>query len=153
MMNNLHPGQMCADLEQLWHQNFPLAKAMGLKAENFTDHCLTTSAPLVLNTNIHGTAFAGSLYSTLAMTAWGLLHLEIQVAGLEGSIIHADGNIDFFKTIQTDIVAVASFTDHLDSIEELRDTGKTRLTLTTVVEDGDTVLCQFSGSYLARLNR
>lgn len=152
-MNNLHPRQMCTDLEQLWHQNFPLAKAMGLKAEIFTDHRLTTSAPLVLNTNIHGTAFAGSLYTTLAMTAWGLLHLEIQLAGLEGSIIHAEGNIDFFKTIQTDIVAVSSFADHLSSIDELRDTGQTRLTLTAVVADGDAVLCQFSGSYLARLNR
>ena len=74
MTNTEH---LCAELQTLWHEHFPLSKAMGLEVVSFEDHVLTTRAPLSLNTNIHNTAFAGSLYAIEAMTAWGVLYLEI----------------------------------------------------------------------------
>lgn len=144
---------LCQELQTLWHVHFPLAKAMGLEVVSFEAHRLTTRAPLVLNTNIHDTAFAGSLYAIQAMTAWGVLHLEIEKAGLSASIIHAHGDIDFAKTVSTDIVAVCDFSDHLDRITELNALGKTRVTLTTSVSASDGVASTFSGDYLARLTR
>jgi thioesterase domain-containing protein len=144
---------LCQELQILWHAHFPLAKAMGLEVISFDAHRLTTRAPLVLNTNIHNTAFAGSLYAIQAMTAWGALYLEIERAELSASIIHAHGDIDFAKTVTTDIVAVCDFSDHLDRISELKTQGKTRVTLTTSVSASQGVASTFSGDYLARLAR
>jgi hypothetical protein len=39
------------------------ARAMGVKVVGLTDNSLSLVAPLAKNSNVHGTAFAGSLYS------------------------------------------------------------------------------------------
>ena len=39
------------------------ARAMGVKVVGLTDKSLSLVAPLAKNSNVHGTAFAGSLYS------------------------------------------------------------------------------------------
>ena len=123
---------------------------MGLKVVSLEDHVLTTCTPLTGNTNIHDTAFAGSLYSALAMTAWGLLYLEIEQAGINASIIHASGEIEFAHTVQEDIVASAGFAGCEHHIETLRRTGKTRLNLTSTVSTASGIASRFTGLYLAR---
>lgn len=148
-----NPDDLCQELQSLWHEHFPLSKAMGLEVVRFADHALTTRAPLRLNTNIHDTAFAGSLYAMEAMTAWGVLYLEIVSAGLDASIIHAHGEIDFARTIQEDIVAQADFSDLTHCIDELRDKGKTRMAISTQVFAAGELASAFKGDYLARLNR
>ena len=113
---------------------------------------LTTRAPLSLNTNIHNTAFAGSLYAIEAMTAWGVLYLEIVSAKLDASIIHAHGDINFAKTIEEDIVAQSDFSELTHCIDELRDNGKTRMSISTQVFASGDLASEFKGDYLARLN-
>ncbi len=113
---------------------------------------LTTRTSLTPNTNTHGTAFAGSLYAIEALTAWGLLYLELLEAGFDASIIHANGNIEFAHPVKEDILAQASFVGHEGIFATLRDTGKARLTLTTQVSAGGKVASQFSGLYVVRLN-
>ena len=125
---------------------------MGLEVLSFADHILTTRAPLSLNTNIHDTAFAGSLYAIEAMTAWGVLYLEIVSAGLDASIIHAHGDINFAKTIKEDIVAQSDFSQLTECIAELKDSGKTRMSITTQVFADGELASEFKGDYLARLN-
>ena len=139
------------DLERLWEKDFPLTRAMDISVASYAGHRLVTRAALPPNTNTHGTAFAGSLYTVEALTAWSLLHLEILEAGLEASIIHASGRIDFYRTIEEDIVAQCDFTEHLQHIEELAQTGKTRLTLISEVYAGGETASRFSGNYTARL--
>ena len=142
------------NLQTLWHSNFPLSKAMGLTVVSYQQHRLVTRSPLELNTNIHNTAFAGSLYTQLAMTAWGLLHLEIVTAGLDASIIHADGKIDFHSTLETDIYAAGDFSDLSQHVQELQTKGKTRLNMTCVAGSDPDITepsSSFSGTYLARL--
>ena len=143
-------SQLCQQLEQLWHREFPITQTMQVGVASFVDHTLETRTPLAPNRNVHNSAFAGSLYSIQALTAWGLLYLELQLAGIEASIIHADGNIKFASTVTEAIVARSSFADHMECLEEVRSTGKTRLVLSTdVIVDG-TVAAAFSGTYLAR---
>ena len=150
MSNTEH---LCQELQTLWHTHFPLSKAMGLEVLSYEHHVLTTRAPLSLNTNIHDTAFAGSLYAIEAMTAWGVLYLEIVSAELNASIIHAHGDINFAKTIQEDIVAQSDFSQLTHCIDELRDNGKTRMSISTQVYAKDELASEFKGDYLARLDR
>ena len=143
---------LCQNLQTLWHQDFPLSKAMDMRVESFVDHVLITRTPLTPNTNTHGTAFAGSLYAIEALTAWGLLYLELQLSKLDASIIHAHGSIDFAKPVREDIVTHADFAGHEAALAELKSKGKTRLTLKSSVTAGGQIASEFSGDYMVRLN-
>lgn len=143
------------ELNTLWHARFPIARAMDLRAVLYDEFTLSTVAPLVGNTNIHDTAFAGSLYAMQAMTCWGLLHLALADAGLDGSIIQADGEIKFHRTITSDIEALSICRELPEHFVELRERGKVRMTLTASTRgqsDNDSA-CEFSGTYVVRLNR
>ncbi len=149
---------LCSQLEHLWHQHFPLSKAMDVRVDAFLNHQLTTRTRLAPNTNIHNTAFAGSLYAIESLTAWGLLYLELQQAGFDASIIHARGNIEFDSPLRDDIVAVSRFDGQEHIFAELRSSGKARLSLSTqVFAAADTqqtnVVSSFEGLYVVRLNR
>ena len=146
-------ANLCARLEDLWAKDFPLAGAMGMEVVSFADHVLTRAALEPNNTNTHGTAFGGSLYAIEALTAWSLLWLEMQAAGLPGSIIHARGNIEFVRTIAEDIVAVADFSQHVDALKDLARDGKLRATLITEVHAEGELAGRFEGEYTARLPR
>ena len=147
-------AKLCRRLEDLWARDFPLTDAMRMQVESFSDHVLTTRSALEPNnTNTHGTAFGGSLYAIEALTAWSLLWLEMQSAGLSGSIIHARGNIEFMRTIREDIVAVADFSAHGEALEHLARDGKMRATLTTEVHAEGELASRFEGEYTARLPR
>lgn len=148
-MTDLDP--VCEALQSLWHKDFPLSKAMDMRVQSFTDHVITTHTRLAPNTNIHGTAFAGSLYAIEALTAWGLLYLELAQANLTASIIHASGNIDFAKPVTEDIVARSSFAAHDGALDRLRDQGRIKLTLTTEVHAGGELASRFEGVYVARM--
>jgi thioesterase domain-containing protein len=147
MTDNLSPWQ---NLEALWHNEFPLARAMQIRVAGYADHLLTTRTPLTDNTNIHGSAFAGSLYAIQALTAWSLLYLELEAAGLPASIIHARGTIDFARPVNQDIIASASFAGHDHVLRDIAATGKARLTLSAGVYVGDLLAIQFSGDYVIR---
>lgn len=143
--------QLCQALKDLWEKDFPLTRAMGMEVESFSDHVLTTRSSLEpYNTNTHGTAFGGSLYAIEALTAWSLLWLEMQAAGLTGSIIHASGRIEFARTIREDIVAASDFSPFTDAIERLKEEGKLRLTLVTEVHAHGELASRFEGEYTAR---
>jgi len=144
---------LCQDLQTLWHSDFPLSKAMDMRVVSFGDHTLTSRSSLAPNTNTHGTAFAGSLYAIEALTAWGLLYLELQLMGMDASIIHASGNIEFAKPVQEDIVAVSRFDAHAEIRQQLQTAGKARLDLATSVHAGGDIASRFTGVYVVRLTR
>jgi thioesterase domain-containing protein len=148
---------LCDNLQTLWHEHFPLSKAMDVQVVSFTDHVLTTRTRLAPNTNIHNSAFAGSLYAIESLTAWGVLYLELEQAGFDASIIHARGNIEFDAPVRDDIIAVSDFSGQEHIFEVLRRTGKARLSLATEVfpasqpPDGSAA-SHFEGLYVVRLN-
>ena len=152
-MTNQNDNADCSHLEALWHRDFPIAGAMQVQVAAFRQHTLTTRAPLSPNTNIHGTAFAGSLYALEALTAWGLIYLECRALGLDASIIHANGTINFASTIEEDIVARCHESNMPDYLSTLQTAGKVRFDLTTQVHTGGHLASEFTGNYAVRLNR
>ena len=70
---------LCTDLQAIWYQQIPLSKAMDMRIVDFADNTLTCCASLAPNVNVHGTAFAGSLYAVQALTGWGTMHLQLQL--------------------------------------------------------------------------
>jgi thioesterase domain-containing protein len=140
-------------LRATWHREIPLTDAMDLEPVAFEDHALTVRARLAPNVNVHGTAFAGSLYATTALAGWGLVHLELEAAGIDGAIVIAEGGIRYRRPVAADIVAHCAIDPGAlaTGLAALREAGRTRFSLVATVagDEGDAVI--FEGVYAVRV--
>ncbi|MGB0997034.1 MAG: YiiD C-terminal domain-containing protein [Pseudomonadales bacterium] len=147
-------NDLCTSLQTIWHEQIPLSKAMDMQIVSFADNVLTCRASLGPNVNVHGTAFAGSLYAVQALTGWGMVHLQLQLNELDASIVIANGCIDYATPVAEDIVVQCSFGEHEAEMEKLKTTGKARFQLAcNVLLDNGSSAGGFSGLYAVRLNR
>ncbi|GAA5192660.1 YiiD C-terminal domain-containing protein [Ferrimonas gelatinilytica] len=87
-------------LTALWHETIPLSRFMGIEAVAFEEGSLLTRADTEANKNLHGTAFAGSLYSLATLTGWGRVWLALEEAGLSGDIVLAEGQIHYRRPVR-----------------------------------------------------
>ena len=145
---------LCQQLQTIWHEQIPLSKAMQMQITDFDGDVLTTQASLEPNVNVHGTAFAGSLYAIQALTGWGMMHLQLKLNALDASIVIASGQINYAKPVGEDIAVRCSFGEHL---AELGETQKHRQRAVpancgVLLADGSPA-GEFSGIYAVRLNR
>ena len=118
------------ELEALWQSDFPLNRSMRLAVDDYQPGNIRTHAPLQGNTNTHGTAFAGSLYALQALSAWGLIWLELKTAEIDGSIIHASGDIKFHAPLLADIQIECCWSNAKQQLEQLAKTGRIKFELT-----------------------
>ena len=88
---------LCKELELTWHRDIPLAAAMSIGVAGYDGRTLTVRAPLPPNRNLHGSAFAGSLFSTCVLTGWGATWLALREQDLTGVIVVADSDIHYRK--------------------------------------------------------
>ncbi|MAD07648.1 MAG: hypothetical protein CMP86_09570 [Gammaproteobacteria bacterium] len=146
--------ELCTDLQAIWYQQIPLSKAMDMRIVDFADNTLTCSASLAPNVNVHGTAFAGSLYAVQALTGWGMMHLQLRLHELDASIVIANGQIDYAKPVAEEIMVSCSFGGQEAAMDTLQKSGKGRFQLTSEVQLSDgSHAGSFSGLYAVRLNR
>lgn len=147
-------NDLCTSLQTIWHEQIPLSKAMDMQIVSFADNVLTCRAGLGPNVNVHGTAFAGSLYAVQALTGWGMVHLQLQLNELDASIVIANGSVNYATPVAEDIVVQCSFGEHEAEMGKLKTTGKARFQLAcNVLLDNGSSAGGFSGLYAVRLNR
>jgi thioesterase domain-containing protein len=145
---------LCAELERTWHDEIPISKAMGIRVAEFTNDRLVVRAQLAPNINVHGTAFAGSLYSIAALCGWGMTWLQLKTRAIVGSIVIADGRIQYDRPVKSEIVASCRFSadEHAAALGRLAADGKTRFPLECVIEaSGGDVAARFGGDYAVRI--
>ena len=70
---------------------------------------LEIRAALAPNVNVHGTAFAGSLYAIAALCGWGSTWLALRSRALGAHIVIADGHIKYARPVAETIVATCLF--------------------------------------------
>lgn len=87
------------ELTQTWHQTIPVSQFMQVTPLSFDNQCFTVTAPLSPNINLHQTMFAGSIYTLMTLTGWGMLWLQQRLAGVEGNIVLADANIRYLAPV------------------------------------------------------
>ena len=145
---------LCNQLQSIWYEQIPLSKAMQMRIESFDGDLLATRAVLEPNVNVHGTAFAGSLYAIQALTGWGMMHLQLKLNHLDASIVIASGQINYAKPVAEEIVVHCDFGEHAAAMDKLKASGKGRFPLTcrVLLADGQ-VAGEFSGIDAVRLNR
>ncbi len=138
---------LCDELTTTWYEQIPLSKAMAVELVSFENDVLTVAAELEPNINLHGTGFAGSLYAINALCGWSMVHLQLKLRELEGSIVLADGRISYSRPARERIVAVCDFGEQVGALDTLAETGKARFTLTSTIASGGKPAATFEGDY------
>jgi thioesterase domain-containing protein len=141
----------CRALEARWHGEIPITAAMGISVAAFDGACLDVRAALGPNVNVHGTAFAGSLFSLAALCGWGLVHLQMQGSGLRGDIVLVDGRIRCLAPVRDDATASSRWTESAAAaLATLAGTGRCRIELSVRVLCAGELAAEFSGQYAVR---
>jgi thioesterase domain-containing protein len=146
---------LCAQLQRTWHTEIPISAAMKIEVVEFANNRLVVRAPLAPNVNVHGTAFAGSLYAVAALCGWGMTWLQLKSRHIDGNIVIADGHIHYAAPVQQEIIATCLFSgDDLETaMARLTSTGKTRFKLECVIDAHDVEAARFTGDYAVRLHQ
>jgi len=137
-------------LERTLHQEVPLTRHMGVHVRDYDGLELVTTAELLPNINIHGTAFGGSLYSICAVTCWGLLHLKLEEVGLAAHSVLADARVNYRYPVKKDIEARCRLPDEVEFeayLRKVRNEGRARIELTAEVATEQGTAMRFSAVY------
>jgi thioesterase domain-containing protein len=144
------PSELTAELQATWHRDIPPAAAMAIEVVAYDGRTLTVRAPLAANRNVHGTAFAGSLFSVCVLTGWGATWLALRERGLTGSIVVADSQIRYRKAVSGDLVChCTTESQSLDAaFAGFTESGRASLPLTCTIDAGDRLAVAFEGTYI-----
>ena len=90
-------------LEQKIRRAIPLSDAMQFSISNLSLDAIQVAAPLEPNINIHGTGFAGSIYSVGVLTGWALCTHIMDELGIEAELVVARAEIRYRAPIGGDL--------------------------------------------------
>jgi thioesterase domain-containing protein len=142
--------ELAAELQATWHREIPLAEAMKVSVASCASDAIAVRAPLPPNRNLHGTAFAGSLFSVCVLTGWGMTWLALQRRHLSGVIVVADSHIRYRKAVGSEIVcrcrAEASLLE--ESLAPLAVSGRASLPLVCTIDADGKPAVTFEGKYV-----
>jgi thioesterase domain-containing protein len=142
----LHPI-WCKQLQDTWTEMIPISEHMGIKLHQYTGRTLETRASLNKNINLHGTMFAGSIFSLATLTGWGSLFLLLKEKQLDGEIVLGDGNIHYHKPITMQPRAVCHVESIKGKFEPLSLRKKAHFDVTVAILDGDNAVAEFTGKF------
>lgn len=144
----IRDAKWCQELQQSWHDDIPISQVMGIRIHQYTGDLFETRAALNPNLNLHGTMFAGSIYSLATLTGWGLLHLWLKDENQAGSIVLGDGNIHYHKPVTSQPGAIARKADVEGDLLPLKQGNKARIKIHVEIRDEETPVAEFSGIYV-----
>jgi thioesterase domain-containing protein len=142
----LHP-KWCKELQDTWHENIPITEHMGIKLHQYTERTIETRASLNRNINLHGSMFAGSIFSQATLTGWGMIFLQLKQKNLEGEIVLGDGNIHYNKPFTMRPRAICNIESVKARFDLLKRNKKCPIELTVEIHDGDTSVANFTAKY------
>jgi thioesterase domain-containing protein len=139
-----------SELERRIRTGIPLAAQMDFQVLELTGNSIRVSGGAAQNLNVHGTAFAGSLYAVCTLALWGLAHSRLPEAA---ELVIAEGNIRYRKPVVGEIVAECQIdTDAINGfLDNLQHKGKSRLQGVARVPAEAGNAAEFSGLLFARL--
>ena len=142
----LHPD-WCEELQKTWHRSIPISEHMGIKLYQYTEKTIETRASLNKNINLHGTMFAGSIFSQATLTGWGMIFLQLKQKGLEGEIVLGDADIHYHKPVTMRPRAICNI-ESLDARFDLLAAGKKcPIMLKVEIMDSDNVVAEFAAKF------
>lgn len=135
-----------AALQSKIHRAIPLSAAMRYEIVELDSTQIVVQAPLEPNVNVHGTGFAGSLYSLGILSAWALCSHVIDEAGLDAELVIAKASIRYSAPVRGEIHCYCRLnTEQIQRfIAALRTQGRSRLQLEVDIGEGPAAQIQAS---------
>jgi len=137
------------NLQEKIQSNIPLSEAMQFTIVELDSCSILVRAPLQPNVNIHGTGFAGSIYSVAVLAGWALCTHIMELNQMAGDLVVAGAKIKYHSAINGDIECQGEITevDRDAFCSSYKKLGKSKLELTINV--GRLPNAIFQGSYFA----
>jgi thioesterase domain-containing protein len=140
------------ELEQRIREEIPIAAQMAFRVRDLQLNSIAVIAGCDENVHVHGTAFAGSIYTICTLALWGLITARLPegttLVLAEGSIRYHQpvvGAIDAYCTIEQE--RFESFLSQLDQL------GQSRLEASVIVPGIEGAAAEYNGTVFARLGR
>lgn len=142
----LHP-KWCDELQSTWHETIPITEQMGIKLHQYSGHTLEVHASLNKNINLHGSMFAGSIFSLATLTGWGMIFLQLKERELSGDIVLGDGDIHYHKPITSKPLAICNKESVSANYNPLEQGKKCHIKLQVDILDGQNPVAEFKGVF------
>ena len=144
---------LCTELQSILHEQIPIARAMGVEIVEFVSGELVLRADLAANINVHGTAFAGSLYSICALSGWSMIWLQLRARELQGHIVIRQGQIEYLRPVSEDFECRCSVDQEAVGamIAKLESANSIEIPLVCTVDSGGRRAVRFGAAYTIRL--
>ncbi len=130
------------DLQQKIRSAIPLSDEMQFEIVELAENSICVRAPLAPNVNIHGTGFAGSIYSLAVLTGWALVTHITASQNISSELVVSKAEIRYLKPIDGDIVCRCEVTgsEINQFIRYFENKGRSRLRLEIKVGSNQAVL-------------
>jgi thioesterase domain-containing protein len=141
-------------LQQVIYETIPLAKAMQLRVVKLGTNSIRIEAPVAdANINIHSTAFAGSIYSICALSAWGFMYHRLQLEKISADVVIAEARIRYLLPVKECIRASCTIDEqpYQDFQKRLLDKGKARLAVAVNVRENDQLQASLDASVAVKI--
>lgn len=113
-MSTTERHTLARKLVTFMRDEIPLAQNMDLSLDGCDEQRLSIAAPLPPNVNDKGCAFGGSLVSTMTLTGWGLVELELRMRNLDCDVFVGESTVRYLEPVWSDFVSEARLADTAD---------------------------------------
>lgn len=118
-------------MQEKIRRTIPLSNFMQFEIVNLEAGLIETTAPLEPNVNLHGTGFAGSIYSASVLTGWALCSYNMSLFGMNGNLVVSKAEIIYKTPVEADFKcsSLVLEEDRQAFFENFRAKGKSKLSL------------------------
>ncbi len=110
---------MLEKYQSLVNTKIPLTRYMEWNIVSLSPFEILTSSNLTPNINVHGTAYAGSIYAVAMATGWTLLKCWYDNNGFETELVAAEANIKYMQPVESDIECRAALEQNSGQYQKL----------------------------------
>ena len=137
-------------LKRRIHEEFPLARHIGIEVESATDDRLVLSAPFEPNANHNGTAFGGSQFCIAVLTGWAWATRYLAARQVAADAVIQESAIRYLAPARGPLRAILQ-SPPPEAVEKfrrmLRRAGRGRIRLNVDLQDGATLVTEFHGAF------
>ena len=140
------------EIEQYLHRHIPLTGAMGVRVKIATPGRVELTAPFAPNINQHETVFGGSASAVATLSAWTLVHIGLQHAGVDAATVIQRNAMSYEEPIHGDFSAVCTLIDDgawQRFLKTLERRGRGRITMNAHLLFEGRQVASFEGDFVA----
>lgn len=132
-------------------EEIPLSRHLGVQRLQHEEDTLQIDFALAPNLNVHGTAFAGSLYAACVLSGWSLATRLLMDLRGRPEVVVRDGQIRYRRPVEGDFRVCCSAADPADLTRYRARAGQgelARIDLVAEIGAPGALQVRFQGSYV-----